>query len=508
MNWKRRLIAWKTKKNYQQFIQDTKFSEAAKERLWQKEMLPILKRSAFWKQRYGNDLMQSLDAYPITTYEDYQEVFVGDLQQKVSSLNAEEILFWSETSGSTGKRKYFPITKSFQAQFQRTMAPFVYSLTQRFPDFFKDNLLYLVACNPTEKSEAGIGMGFISNFNYRNLPKVIKSSYALPDAVLENEEIFTEWAPLYALSCPLNVVFSVSPMTMMAFYHTCIGRFYDLLPYLIGEKSLPKHLPSIKVSKARKRYLISLREKSLDTFTFKTLWPTLTFACCWISGPCEPPAKALKKALGKEVSLIDGTYSATEGWMTVPLETGCLGGVLHPGAHIVEFIEEGNEELPENMLQSWDLQVGKSYKVYLTTAMGLVRYQLKDIVKCSGYYHHAPRLEFCYKSSLIKLEYVAISEQELMTALDDIQLSIEPTWYFARNYSGDRLVLVAEEGAIIDEDWFSALHQSLKSISEGYAYYADAGEIHQPILHQLPKSLKAKVHAQTKPRLISQETVE
>lgn len=44
MNWKRRLIALITRKKYQAFIEDTKYPERSRERLWHQEIVPLLKK--------------------------------------------------------------------------------------------------------------------------------------------------------------------------------------------------------------------------------------------------------------------------------------------------------------------------------------------------------------------------------------------------------------------------------------------------------------------------------
>lgn len=77
---------------------------------------------------------------------------------------------------------------------------------------------------------------------------------------------------------------------------------------------------------------------------------------------------------------------------------------------------------------------------FLTTAMGFVRYQLKDVLKCTGFLNRAPRLEFCYKTQMLKLESCSITGQEFLKVLDDVSFEMAPHWYFARNILGNRIV--------------------------------------------------------------------
>ncbi|MCL9684716.1 GH3 family domain-containing protein [Legionella maioricensis] len=505
MNWKRLLIAAVTRGKYKAFLDDTRYPELAKLSLWTDEILPLLEKSPYWQPLLQDKNTILLDDFDITTYEDYEQGLLEAQNSHIQPFNGEKIIFWSETSGTAGVRKFFPITASFQLQFQRTMAPYIYNLTQLFSGFFKEKILYLVAVDANKTTPAGTPSGWISNFNYRNLPAFIKRFYAMPDEVFANTEVYTQWAPLYALATDLSALFAVTPMVIEAFYERCSNEFLHYLPYLTGEQSIPSELPPVKMTRKRRRYLQGLAKNSKPAF--KELWPSLQVAGCWTSGLCEYPAQQLQKQMGADISLVDGTYSATEGWLTVPLDTG-KGGILHPGAHIFEFIEEGQAIDKDNLLQCWELEVGKRYEVFLTTAMGFVRYRLKDIVECTGFLNKAPKLVFCYKTQLLKLESCAITGQELQAMLKAVHFNMEPYWYFARNSLGNMIVLVTDNTVEIPDSMLPQMHEQLIQISPTYAHSVDTGEVLPIVLLQVPKdTLLADSHAQTKPKLISQQVI-
>lgn len=507
MNWKRALIAAITRKKYKNFLHDTLYPELARERLWSVEILPLLQHSSYWEPILKTKASIDLDDFPITEYEVYEPGLLAAQDDTIQPFNGEKLIFWSETSGTSGARKFFPITASFQKQFQRTMPPFVHSLTQRFSGFFKEKIVYLVNVNSNKNTPAGTPSGWISNFNYRNMPSLIKRFYAMPDEVFANSEVYNQWAPVYALASDLSAIFAVTPMVIDTFYELCRAGFSDFLPYLLDEKSLPSNLPPLKITVKRQNYLKTLaKEKKI---TFKKLWPSLQVAGCWTSGLCEYPARQLQKLMGSEISLVDGTYSATEGWLTVPLESNQPGGILHPGAHIVEFIEEGFELDKGNLLQSWELDIGKKYEVFLTTAMGFVRYRLKDIVKCTGFLNKAPRLEFCYKTQLLKLESCSITGQELQQMIQAVNFNMEPHWYFARNSIGNRMVLVTDNSVELPDSLLGKLHEELIRISPTYGHSVETGEVIPiALLQNSMEQLLVDTHAQTKPKLISQQVIE
>lgn len=98
----------------------------------------FIKKSAYWPPLLKNRHTLNLNDFPITTYEDYEKDLLAAQQSLTQPFNGEKLLFWSETSGTAGVRKFFPITESFQRQFQRTMPPYIYTLTQRFPGLFQE----------------------------------------------------------------------------------------------------------------------------------------------------------------------------------------------------------------------------------------------------------------------------------------------------------------------------------------------------------------------------------
>lgn len=506
MNWKRMLISAMTRKKYKMFLADTQNPQQVKESLWRDEVLPLLKQSSYWKPLLAARSSLDLSDFPITNYEDYEAGLLAAQSSTIQPFNGEELIFWSETSGTAGVRKFFPVTKSFREQFQRTIAPFIHSLTLRFSGFFKEKVLYLVAVDAHKTTPAGVPSGWISNFNYRHLPPFIKRFYAMPDDVFSSSEVYEQWAPLYALASDLSAMFAVTPMVIDAFYERCVNNFREYLPYLSGVKQVPSFLPAVKISKRRLQYLQELASHSRFP-SFKEFWPSLVVAGCWTSGLCEYPARQLQALMGDEVSLVDGTYSATEGWLTVCLDSE-PGGILHPGAHIVEFIEEGLEIDRRNLIQGWELEVGKNYEVFLTTAMGFVRYRLRDVVRCSGFLHRAPRLVFCYKTQLLKLESCAVTGQELQEMLAEVGFVMAPHWYFARNSLGDRVVLVTDDSVVVGEDVLLRMHEGLGRVSPTYSHSIVTKEVLPLVSLQLPLvDLLADAHAQTKPKLISQMVI-
>ena len=83
---------------------------------------------------------------------------------------------------------------------------------------------------------------------------------------------------------------------------------------------------------------------------------------------------------------------ASEGRMTIPIDDGTPAGILDIRHHYFEFIPEDQADRDEpETVEAADLIEGQRYFILPTTAGGLYRYQIHDLVRCVGFHGKAPR---------------------------------------------------------------------------------------------------------------------
>lgn len=484
------------------FVRDTKRPEQARARVW-RDVHRLIAGSPFWQKR---GLFAHLDDYELTDYETYREALEQTYSKTRSVLNGEQVLYWSESSGSSGKRKIFPLTKSYQKQFQATTPPLIHSFVSRFPGFMRNPVLYFASTLPAEKSPAGIDVGFISNFNYRNIPPFLQKHYAFPLEVFRDSDTFFKWGPLYALATDLSALIAITPSMVEQFAQRIEAQLSSYWPYLEGKSIPPAPLPPLKVSPER---LATLRQAlGRHPFRFREVWPGLQFVCCWKGATCGMQLPRIKGYL-EGVSVIDATYSATEGWMNVPLESDALGGPLHPGAHIVEFLPLGAEPGKASLKQCWQLTRGADYEIVLTTAMGFVRYRLFDVVRCTGFFNRSPIIEFRHKSgNMISLGHTRVTEALLVEAMSRARFEPAGNWFFGPDQDGSRIVLYCEREP---GNAVSALAEIDRTLcQENVEYDSDIrnGLLKPLAIRLLPTEhgawRRTAAHAQTKPSILRQ----
>jgi GH3 auxin-responsive promoter len=183
----------------------------------------------------------------------------------------------------------------------------------------------------------------------------------------------------------------------------------------------------------------------------KDYWPNLQFLSNWMGGTMRAYLRGYPEYFG-ETPVRDVGLIASEGRMTIPIEDGTAAGVLDIRHHYFEFIPEENAgaDQPETV-EATDLIEGRNYFIVLTTAGGLYRYNISDLVRCVGYLGRAPLIEFLNKGAhYSSLTGEKLSEHQVIAAVEAAQRAIgvhlrsyllAPSWDDPPYYS-----LLIEEG--------------------------------------------------------------
>jgi hypothetical protein len=102
------------------------------------------------------------------------------------------------------------------------------------------------------------------------------------------------------------------------------------------------------------------------------------------------------------VTIRDHGLSASEGRMTITLQDETPAAPLDITSHFFEFIPESEiDSSNPAVLLAHELQPGECYSVLLTTSCGLYRYDIQDVVRCTGFVGTTPLVEFLHKGAHI-----------------------------------------------------------------------------------------------------------
>ncbi len=170
----------------------------------------------------------------------------------------------------------------------------------------------------------------------------------------------------------------------------------------------------------------------------RDFWPGMQLLAIWTGGSVGAYLPALRDDYG-QIPIRDHGLSASEGRMTIPVADGTAAGILDVTTHFFEFIPESEYGRPDpNVLEAHELEEGKNYYILLTTSSGLTRYNICDVVRCTGFYHSTPLVEFLHKGAHIaNLTGEKISESQVVAAVrgatDEMRLclshfTVSPVW--------------------------------------------------------------------------------
>ncbi len=126
--------------------------------------------------------------------------------------------------------------------------------------------------------------------------------------------------------------------------------------------------------------------------------------------------------------------------MTIPVADGTAAGILDVTTHFFEFIPESEYGRPGSRPCSrrTSSRRGRTTTSCSTTSSGLYRYNICDVVRCTGFYHSTPMVEFLHKGAHIaNLTGEKISESQVVAAVrgasDEMRLclshfTVSPVW--------------------------------------------------------------------------------
>lgn len=384
--------------------------------------LALLRRilSAHADSSFGRDhgfhTSQSLADFrrqvPVAGY-DYYEPYLervrrGDWQALLSS---PVIHMFALTSGTTSARKFIPVTPQYLADYRRGWNIWGLRVFRDHPNVKLRPIVQMSGDWQEFHTEAGIPCGSVTGLTATMQKRIIRRLYCVPACVGMVKDSAAKYYLTLRLSAhrPVGMIIAANPSTLINLARagdlekeslirdihdgTLSERFAvprevrDLLGYRLSKK-LPE--------KARALEKIA---NSSSTFYPKDYWPNYCLLGNWTGGSVGAYLRHYPKYYGS-MPIRDVGLIASEGRMTIPFADGTPSGVLDITSHFFEFIpeSEADNEHP-TVLTADELEEGKTYFIVPTTAFGLYRYQIYDLVRVTGFFNKTPLIEFLNKGS-------------------------------------------------------------------------------------------------------------
>jgi hypothetical protein len=351
----------------------------------QKEICDRLVASEYG-QKLGICSLDDWQRIPIVTYDDLIP-WISPLGQRdlpnpeeknnpkskmVSLLTPEPILFYERTSGTSGKAKYIPYTRSLRRSFNQMFCVWAHDLISQGPRFATGKIYFCIS--PQFSGSAGLQDD--SEYLDRWLQLFLSPFLISPKGI---ERLNTPAAFKWELC---RTLLQAERLETISIWSPSFLKI--LLDFITAHRQELRQ--GLRISSSRDRLLDEAE------IPWTELWSELKLISCWDSVTSADSAAGLR--LQFPGVLVQGKgLLATEAPMTIPLipARGCV-----PVLDEV-FFEFADRDGKLHLLH--ELQLGADYTVILSQKGGLYRYEIGDRVRVTHFYRSTPCLEFIGRNS-------------------------------------------------------------------------------------------------------------
>lgn len=343
---------------------------------------------------------------PVQTYETLRPYVEEQRLTGAAALTTEAPVFYAQTSGTTGTPKYVPITPSMLALYKSEQALFSYLQHRACPQAFAGKALGVMGAAVEGRLDSGHAVGSVSGYLYQSLPRSVQSRFVVPPAVSGITDYTLKYLVILRLALAeedVTYLGAPNPSTFL--------RLLDLLNdhrdrltrsletgTLDGLETLDPSLRDVITERLTARPDRAAAVKRIRSLTYANLWPGIRLLTTWTGGSCGIALKSVRATLPPATTVMELGYQSTEFRGTLAVTAETPGGLPPFHHHFFEFVEEDrwNRGAPE-FLTLERLETGTRYHVIVTTAAGLYRYFMNDLVEVTGFFGRTPLIRFVQK---------------------------------------------------------------------------------------------------------------
>ena len=370
---------------------------------------------------------------PVTTYEYFQPYVERMKSGQIDALlgPGQKLIMFAMTSGTLTSRKFIPITQEFVQKFRRSWQIWGVKACADHQGMLYGAIVQLASDWDEFRSEAGIPCGSVSGLVASMQRSIVRRLYVIPPEVGRIKDVVARHYATLRLAIPRDVTYftTANPSTVINVARLGDNE-KDSLIRDIADGTLSEKFPISSAIREALKPRTSMpnpeRARELEQIVArkgellpKDYWPNLKLLGNWTGGAVRAYLRHYPRLFGatpvRDIGLL-----ASEGRMTIPLETGTSAGVLDPTVNYYEFIPEDEVDAAvPTVLEAHELEEGRNYFILLTTPSGFYRYNIFDLVRVAGRFHDAPLLEFLNKGAhFASITGEKLAEDQVTKAVD------------------------------------------------------------------------------------------
>lgn len=366
---------------------------------------------------------------PQTNYEQLLPYIEPMLQGKNGLLTTEPAIMFATTSGTTGKPKYVPITESHLRDYGHAFQVHNYKLIKDVPMAASGSALIFTSNDEDGITDGGLPHGSVSGLLRKRQSKLVQKFFALPQCIGRIKDVETKYYTMLRLGLVQDVtaILGCNPSSFLLFADQLKEHGEDLIADIFDGTMRKQYSPPPVVMSQLAEMLKPNRERALQLeeilkrdgkLTPQSVWSNLSLLSCWKGGPLSFYLDRLPHHYGS-LPVRDFGYMASEGRGTIPLHHAGAGGPLAVSCHFFEFVEENDMDSPNPKFLTVDqLEIGGRYYIHFTTAAGLYRYNIHDLVEVVGMEESTPVIQFVQKGlGISSITGEKLTEEQVQVAL-------------------------------------------------------------------------------------------
>lgn len=429
---------------------------------------------------------------PITDYKNYCISVERIMNGNKDVLTRDDVRVLQPTSGTSSAPKLIPHTASSAEEFQSALDAWIVDLFLQRPKLFLGSQYWSIspATELNVSRDSKVPIGFLDDAEYFGKRRrwVMDSIMTVPSCIrhivdikgnqyvtllfllrAKDMRLISVWHPSF-LTILLNIMRAEWPRLLNDLENGGVDSSINI-PAKIRH-DLEKQLRPVP---GRAGELRSLNPAASSLC--HGIWPNLQVISCWREGNVQIEITELTK-LFPNVLIQGKGLLATEGVVSIPMGPS-QQHVCAITSHVMEFQDDNGAVFP-----IWAAKSGVSYRVILTTAAGLYRYQLKDRIEVTGFYNQAPCIRFLGRAGVVS---DCVGEKLHIEHVEDIISDItrryfhEPRFAMLVPSTDDKvrrynLLVETSDGADLD---MQAVTMSLESELCSNYHYAHARKLGQ-----------------------------
>jgi hypothetical protein len=409
---------------------------------------------------------------PISSYEDLEPYINAAMLGQPNQLTRHPPVLFTTTSGTTGARKYIPMTREGKSSKSRLTWLWLSALYRDHPGIVAGRLLSVVSPEIESYAPNGTPCGAESGHAYRTMPKPVQSIYTAPYPVFAIDDYEAKYYTLLRLAAgqDISCIATVNPSTVVLLADR-LARHTEPIIRDVRDGSLspdfavPQGLRAslhLRPDPERARRLERAAASGDGVLRPGLAWPKLAAIGCWKGGTVGAYLANFDTYFPQRPPVRDLGYYATELRGSVPLSDQGDAGVAAVATNVLEFHPADDDRAPQGreLLPVERLEVGQRYFVFVTNASGLYRYDMNDIVEVVGLYKQTPLIRFLQKGKgVVSFTGEKLYETQVIAAVDEALAALRGRYHFiaavAELVDGTvpRLVFLTEfDDPITDQD--------------------------------------------------------